>query len=126
MPVDPPSIAPVSPDITQSFSGLLQSGLRENDLYNSIMREIEPDLTTDRIPLLKEKYKDEKPEDRKARAERYNVAFAEYQKRMASWTQGMTENIQAFQRKALSSTEEQSRVEEKKEMDDLESAISAL
>ncbi len=44
-------------------------------LYDSLMAEIEPDLTTRRIPLLAEEYADETEEEAKERGERYQDAF---------------------------------------------------
>ena len=55
------------------------------EMYDQIMSQIEPDLVTAQLPLLKEKYKDETPEQAKARADRYNRAFAEYEKQFAAY-----------------------------------------
>jgi hypothetical protein len=44
-------------------------------LYDLVMRNIEPDLTSGEIPLLPERYADESPEDRIERMERYDRAF---------------------------------------------------
>src|SRR5690348_5394279 len=44
-------------------------------LYNLLMVEIEPELTTEIVPYLDDIYADEKPEDRKARWDWYAAAF---------------------------------------------------
>lgn len=44
-------------------------------LYDSIMAEIEPDLTTSELPKLTEKYRSESIEELKARGRRYFQAF---------------------------------------------------
>ena len=44
-------------------------------IYDTLMAEIEPDLTSENIVKLDEKYRDESEDDRKARMERYTLAF---------------------------------------------------
>ena len=44
-------------------------------LYDQIMGQIEPDLLSDQIPLLEEKYKTETAEERKNRTDAYAKAF---------------------------------------------------
>lgn len=44
-------------------------------IYDTLMAEIEPDLTSENIVKLDEKYRDESEEDRKVRMERYTLAF---------------------------------------------------
>ena len=44
-------------------------------LYDLIMGELEPDLTTDNLPLLEEKYENEPEEGRLEREQRYEEAF---------------------------------------------------
>ena len=44
-------------------------------IYDTLMAEIEPDLTSENIVKLDEKYRDESEDDRKARMERYPLAF---------------------------------------------------
>ena len=61
------------------------------EVYNLIMREIEPELTTDMLPTLGELYPDETPQEWKKRQERYQRAFALYETRftalMDQWKQ---------------------------------------
>lgn len=94
-------------------------------LYDRIMREIEPELATDRMPLLTEKYKNETPEQAAARAERYNAAFEEYERRFAAmqgrWN-GMLENLRHF---ALQTVEQEERAEEADQLSSLDDSIQA-
>lgn len=44
-------------------------------IYDTLMAEIEPDLTSENIVKLDEKYRNESEEDKKIRMERYTLAF---------------------------------------------------
>jgi hypothetical protein len=54
------------------------------DLYNVLMSEVEPDLTTDMIDLLDEMYAGESQEQKRARAERYAAALTIVYARLTS------------------------------------------
>ena len=56
-------------------AGKAASTLSAEQVYDVIMGQIEPDLVSDAIASLDEKYKDELPDDRQARMERYSLAF---------------------------------------------------
>lgn len=47
-------------------------------LYDFIMETIEPDLTSENVEILEEKYTYEEDFEREARLERYEKAFAEF------------------------------------------------
>jgi len=57
----------------------------EHALYNFIMEQIEPELTTTGTKTLDEKYKNETPEERKVRAVRYEKAFKLYDQRFSEY-----------------------------------------
>lgn len=57
----------------------------EHALYNFIMEQIEPELTTEGTKTLDEKYKSETPEERQVRAARYEKAFKLYDQRFAEY-----------------------------------------
>lgn len=71
------------------------------EIYNRIMREIEPELTTDQIPLMEEKYKDETEEQRGVRAERYQKALDEYEKRYQAYALEEESKLHAFARGSI-------------------------
>ena len=96
-----------------------------NDMYDAIMRGIEPELTSDQIPLLAEKCKSETDEEKKVRAERYTKAFATYDKRAAEFFSEVTVQVGALKRQAFASAEQKNRGEETAKMQQLESLINS-
>jgi len=89
-----------------------------------IMQEIEPDLVTDQIELMGEKYKDETPEQKKARGERYQKAFAEYDVRYAQYLTEQQTTVHSFKRNLIASVEKNSSDDDQAKIDSLESAFS--
>lgn len=61
------------------------------EIYNLLMSQIEPELTTDMLPQLGELYPDETPAEWRKRQERYQRAFQLYETRftalMNQWEQ---------------------------------------
>ncbi len=55
------------------------------EVYDNIMGEIDEDLTSKGSKKLDEKYKNETPEQTKARAARYDAARDEYDRRYEAW-----------------------------------------
>ncbi|TSC60049.1 MAG: hypothetical protein Greene041662_275 [Candidatus Peregrinibacteria bacterium Greene0416_62] len=94
-------------------------------IYDLIMQEIEPELMTDQMPLLMEKYKDETPEAKKARGARYTNAFAEYDKRSNAFFVGLETQVDALKKKAFASAEQKNHEEEITQLQLLESQISS-
>jgi len=95
------------------------------DLYNLLMVEIEPDLTTDMLPLLSEMYEGESAENRKARSERYAEAFEEFairfDKAMAIWK----EQIHKFKEKAFGIARERSGKNDVQALSDIERSFDS-
>lgn len=54
------------------------------EIYNLLMAQIEPELTTDMLPQLAAMYPGETPAEWKQRQERYQRAFALYEERFAA------------------------------------------
>lgn len=71
------------------------------DLREAIMAEIEPDLTDAGMPTLSEKYKDETPEQRAARVERYMKAEALCQERMNAAVEDWKTELTSFADRTL-------------------------
>lgn len=96
-----------------------------NDVYDQIMAEIEPELTTASIPLLDEKYKDETPEQAEERAQRYNRAFAAFhvklQENQAQWIS----QFERLRREAMVTMEKDDRTQEQGDLSTLEQTISS-
>ena len=105
-------------------SGQAVPPLSGDELYNMLMRGIEPDLTTDQLPTLDAKYKDETPEQAKTRALRYEKAFKEYEKQLAEYLAQLSGKVHVYQTAARQSAEEDSRTQEGSQLSGLEDAIS--
>ena len=104
-----------------SFLGIqIPSG---DELYNQLMAGIEPELTTDQLPLLSERYKGETTDESKTRARRYEKAFKEYDKQLKQYLDDLGRKLQAHQRIAMSSAELGARAEEEDALSAIEASI---
>ena len=95
------------------------------ELYDTIMRSIDPELTSDQVGLLPEKYKNESEEQKKQRAARYTKAFVEYDKQANFFFAGLQAQVSSLKKKAFASAEEKNRSDEDKQLEQLTSQISA-
>lgn len=96
-----------------------------DELYDMLMRSIEPDLTTDQIPLLDDKYKNETPEAAAVRAGRYQKAFAEYDRRLSAYLAKLWSKAREYHSAARDSLESDERTREERTLSGLEGAIGA-
>ncbi|MBU0458452.1 hypothetical protein KJ652_03440 [Patescibacteria group bacterium] len=94
------------------------------DLYNFIMEEIEPELTTFNIPTLDELYKDESKKERKKRLERYKAAMEDCMKRMDEAFAAWEDDFNGVYKMAFKNIEQYVQGEESDEMSDIEESIS--
>jgi hypothetical protein len=98
---------------------------RGKKIYDEIMAQIDPELVTDSLPTLDEKYKDETAEEAEARRERYNAAFAEYDVRYAQYMTDLGGKVKSLQRTVRAGIENDDRQEEQGALQNLESSISS-
>ncbi len=75
------------------------------DLYNLLMRGIEPDLCTDTLPLLDTMYEDETPEQRKERMAWYSEAFKQFLERYEKFTAALHGEFRKIQTSLRSMSE---------------------
>ncbi len=94
------------------------------EVYDSIMRKIEPDLCSDVIDTIDSKYPNETPEENAARMERYKKALITFQEEYEKYRVKRKGDIKSFGKNLVKSVEKKSEQEEKSTMSDLESAIS--
>lgn len=94
------------------------------EVYDSIMGEIEPELLTANIPHLDEQYVNETEEDRAARYERYNTAYAAYDEAYAKWEADLNTLVTSYRHDALSSAEAQSKQDDETAMTQLEQSFA--
>lgn len=97
---------------------------RGQQVYNQIMAGIEPELVSDVLPTLAEKYKDETAEQAEARRQRYEAAYAEYDKRYAQYMTNMATQVHTLQRTVRADIETDERKEESNTLTSLEDSIS--
>lgn len=96
-----------------------------DELYDMLMKSIEPELTADQIPLLDEKYKNETPKVAAIRAERYQKAFAEYDRRLSAYLAKLWSKAREYHSAARDSLESDERTREERTLSGLEGAIGA-
>lgn len=101
----------------------LPAGGRE--LYDQIMGGIEPELTSAQLPLLTDRYKDETPEARSARAARFKKAFAEYQKQFNEYTVKWEEQMRHYAHALQTGVEEGEKASDDDTIQGLDDAISS-
>jgi hypothetical protein len=118
---------PVSDTQASPFAALLQLQIPAGeDLYNQLMAEIEPELLSENLPLLEQKYRGETPADAKARAERYTKAFEAYDKKLKGYLGELDEKVRGYQRQALKSAEAHEREEEDVKLHSIEDTFSSM
>lgn len=97
------------------------------EIYDEIMASIEPELTSASLTTLAEKYANETPEEGAARAQRYDAAFTEYDKRYATYMADMGGKVRSLQRTVRAGIESDEHAdEEQQSLTNLEATISTL
>lgn len=110
----------------QSSAGIPVIPARKSgaEIYNSIMREIEPELTTDQVPLMKEKYQNETSEQKKTRGERYAKAMEEYERRYAAYLQEQDAKVRLFKIGAIHFVEDKAAENDQQKLLAIESSFN--
>ena len=94
------------------------------ELYNTIMSEIEPELTTEGVKLLSEKYKNETTEEARTRKARYDKAYAEYDKQFAKHMDNINAKVKKYERASFAEMESEDRNQESVGLAEIENAFS--
>jgi hypothetical protein len=76
-----------------------------DELYDSIMKDIEPDLVTSNLRKLEEQYKDESAEEKTIRMLRYDAANEEFNERLDLHVAEIKESARTKRRNALKEKE---------------------
>ncbi len=95
-------------------------------IYDMLMAKIDPELLSASLPTLEEKYKNETPEQKKARGERYKLAFEQYDAAYQEYMRGIAQGVHSFQHSAMASVESDDKAREQADLQSLDSAISSL
>ncbi len=93
-------------------------------VYDSIMGEIDEDLTSQGAKKLNEKYRNETPEQTKARAARYDAARDEYDRRYDEWKTRKQSEVYTSIHNAYDLTERIDRSKETPVLDKLEKEMN--
>ncbi len=94
-------------------------------VYDTLMSRIEQDLTTAHLPTLKEKYKDETPEESSARQKRYELAYFLYDQAFAHWANDLHQTVHEYRRESLKNTEAKARTGDLSVMTNIEEAFAS-
>jgi hypothetical protein len=89
------------------------------------MGQIEPELMTANLPILKEKYKDDTPDQKAARQQRHDEAFIAYEASFKKWIDNLNTAVAAYRKTVLKVGEKKNAEKEVSELANLESAIHA-
>lgn len=95
------------------------------EIYDTIMSKIEPELTTAQMPLLDKKYAGETEEQTKQRYERYSQAFMTYDEKFREYRRELEQGARNYQRAIMGATEKRMRGEEDTEIANIESQFSS-
>jgi hypothetical protein len=88
--------------------GITNQELAEQ-LYNMLMREIEPDLLTYNIPKLDEYYVGETEQEHKNRMDRYEFSYKKFEQAHDAFFNHVINEVKRAQQNTLHSKEEQDR-----------------
>lgn len=105
---------------TATAQNTLPSGV---EIYDAIMREIEPDLVTSAIAGLTAKYANETAEEKQERLDRYRSAYETYDEIYADWLKKFKEQVSEFKKNAFATAQARSAEEDAKAMASLEESI---
>jgi hypothetical protein len=106
--------------LLESFGIKVPTG---QQVYDALMRKIEPELITANLKKLDAPYKNESEADRKARYKRYSKAFQEYKKQFKDWSDNLRNAVKNFRRAVIKAAEKKNRTEEETAMQALEAQM---
>lgn len=95
------------------------------EFYDNLMSQIEPELTSQMLPLLDARYAGETPEEKEIRQTRYDKAFEEFDRRSAEEMAGFEQDVHQYKVQTMREAEAASRQEESSDIAILESSILA-
>ncbi len=112
----------MSPQTSIPQTPIIPSG---RDIYDAIMKNIEPELLSNELPFLKQKYGSENGEAKTARMARYAKAFTKYDEAYEAYMAQLKEQVRTYRHMSFKWTEEQVRGEENVAMSELEKQITS-
>jgi len=95
-------------------------------VYDSIMQQIDPELVSSSLPILKEKYKNETAEEKEERKKRYNAAFKKYHEMYSAYSADLDARIHRYHKESMKSIEGISIRQEERKLEELEASMFKL
>lgn len=95
-------------------------------LYDVVMRDIEPDLLSYNTPKLAEFYKDETAAEHAKRMERYQVAYTQFKSAWGAFLTKVQSQLSKHQQLALQTKEQNNNATEATAVDQAANAIDSL
>lgn len=110
---------------TNSNGGITDEELAQQ-LYDVVMRDIEPDLLSYNAPKLAEFYKDETEAEHAKRIERYQAAYTQFESAWGAFLTKVQSQLSKHQQIALQAKEASALAEESNAIDQAANAIDSL
>jgi len=82
------------------------------ELFNVLMGNIEPELTTEGVKLLMEKYKNETPTEELQRRRRYELAYQKYEEAYTRTMNKIHDQVDHYRRVSFTEVEDEDRAED--------------
>lgn len=95
-------------------------------LYDVVMRDVEPDLLSYNLPKLAEFYKDETPAEHSNRMERYRTAYTKFEQAWRDFLTKVQMQVTSGQKMALEQKEASDRASEQGSVHAAATAIDSL
>ena len=93
------------------------------EVYDAIMGYIDPDLTTEGLKMLDQKYKGETPADFEARKKRYVLAYERYEQAYQGYMETLHAQVTRFHRDSVQKLELDDREQETDILQSLQAGI---
>jgi len=94
------------------------------ELYDALMWEIEPELTTELLPDIEFMYENETPEEHKLRAEWYAIAFEQLNDRMTKFSADAKNHLTGIKNHIITLAQKDSAEDDKGHLEDVERSLS--
>lgn len=93
------------------------------ELYDAIMGHIEPELTSEGLKTLADKYKGESPADFEARKKRYAAAVERYEQAYVGYMEMLHAQVTRFRRDSVAQVELDDRHQDEESLNSLNQSI---
>ncbi len=99
------------------------ASLTGEQVYDSIMSRIEPELVLTNLEELDAPYADETEDERSLRYERYGKAFVKYREAYTAWIQSLSSAVSAYKKAVMRASEDVNKADEDSALESITSQI---